>query len=111
MINFIEIWNAKPAWLALSKEERGNYMNQVGGAIQGLLDQGVQILTWSKNDEETSKRVGYDYFAIWRFPSQEMAKGFEELVEGAGWYNYFEQVNVMGGEDTAENIIGHLIQL
>ncbi len=111
MIYFIELWNAKQAWLDLSQEERGNYMNQVGAHIQGLLEKGVKILTWSVNDAATSERADYDYFALWSFPNQELADGFQQLVAGAGWYNYFEQVNVMGGEDSVENIIGKLIQL
>ncbi len=111
MIYFIELWNAKQVWRDLSQEERQNYMAQVGGAIQGLIEQGVQILSWSKNDEATSLRAGYDYFAIWGFPNQEMANQYQSLVEGAGWYNYFEQVNLMGAQDSAESVIGHLIQV
>jgi len=111
MIYFIEIWNAKPAWKALSAEERGNYMNQVGAHIQGLIEKGVKILTWSHNEGNTSERAPYDYFAIWSFPDPETADGFQQLVAGAGWYNYFEQVNLMGQEATAEQVIGHLVQL
>jgi len=111
MIYFVEFWNATPAWLALSTEERGEYMGQVGSHIQGLLEKGVKMLTWSKNDDATSNRAAYDYFAIWSFPNQEMADGFQQLVAGAGWYNYFEQVNAMGAEDSAEKIIGDLVQL
>ena len=111
MIYFIEIWNAKASWLALSQEERGQYMNKVGAAIQSLIDQGVKVLTWSDNDTATTHRAGFDYFAIWTFPNQETADHFQGLVEGAGWYNYFEQQNLMGKEATAEAVIGQLIQL
>ena len=86
-------------------------MAQVGGHIQGLLDQGVQVLTWSDNDQDTSERANYDFFAIWTFPNQEMADGFQQLVTGAGWYTYFEQVNIKGEANTAQEIIGKLVQL
>lgn len=111
MIYFVELWNAKPEWLALSVEERGNYMAQIGPHIQDLLDKGTKVLTWSDNDESTDYRGNYDYFAIWSFPNQETANGFQELVAGAGWYNYFEQVNAMGAASSVENIIGKLVQL
>jgi len=111
MIYFIEIWNVKPAWLALSAEERGNYMGQVGAHIQGLLDKGVKVLTWSGNDGATTHRADYDYFAIWTFPDQTTADAFQQLVEGAGWYNYFEQTNLMGKEASVADIIGNLVQL
>ncbi|MEM9918892.1 MAG: DUF6616 family protein [Bacteroidota bacterium] len=111
MIYFVELWRAKPSWEALSTDERTAYMGQVGSAIQGLIEQGVKILTWSKNDEKTDRKIAYDYMAIWTFPNQELADGFQKLVEGAGWYNYFEQVNFMGAEDSVENTIGQLIQI
>ncbi len=110
MIYFIELWNTKPAWQALSTEERANYMGQIGPHIQGLIEKGVKVLTWSDNDEQTSKKIDYDFFAIWSFPDQETADQFQNLVEGAGWYNYFEQTNAMGKADTVDNIIGKLIQ-
>ena len=91
MIYVIEFWNAKPAWLALSEEERSNYMNQVGGAIEDLVAKGVQVLTWSNNNVDISKRSPHDYFAIWTFPDQEMTNHFLGLVESVGWYDYFEQ--------------------
>jgi len=111
MIYFIEIWNAKPAWLALSTEERGAYMAQIGPHIQGLLDQGVEILTWSENDTDTTQRAAFEYFAIWSFPSAEMAQSFEQLVAGAGWYNYFEQHNLNGQAATVQDVISTLVQL
>ncbi len=111
MIYFIEQWNAKPAWKALSTEERADYMNQVGQAIKGLIESGVKVLTWSENDSKTTYRVDYDYFAIWTFPDQASANSFQQLVTEAGWYNYFEQTNLMGAENSAEEVIGQLIAL
>lgn len=110
MIYFIEIWSVKPAWLELSPQDRGNYMQQVGAHIQALLDKGVQVLTWSSNNLTTSYRANFDYFAIWTFPDQETADSFQALVEGAGWYNYFEQTNLMGRQATVGDIIGQLVQ-
>ena len=111
MIYIVEIWNTKPAWLELSLEERGNYMTLVGNANKQLMEQGVKILTWSLNDAVTAQRCDYDYFAIWAFPDQTVADSFLKTVEGAGWYNYFEQVNLMGAESNAEQVIGQLVQL
>ena len=111
MIYFIELWNVKPAWMALSAEERGNYMAQIGPHVQTLIDKGVKILSWSENNSATDQRANFDFFAIWGFPDQESAIGFQQLVEQAGWYNYFEQINLMGQEESVENTIGKLIQL
>jgi len=111
MIYIVEIWSVKPAWLALSTQERGAYMTQVGGAIQDLLAKGVKGLTWSHNDSNTSKRMDHDFFAIWTFPDQNLADDFLQIVEGAGWYEYFEQVNLKGNAASVEDIIGRLVAI
>ena len=38
MKTYIELWKAKTAWLELSPEARGEYMNQLGPAIQSIND-------------------------------------------------------------------------
>jgi hypothetical protein len=36
---------------------------------------------------------------------------FEAIVEGAGWYNFFDQVNVSGSPMTPEEVIGKMLEL
>lgn len=111
MITYIELWKAKQAWLNLPKEEREAYMTALGPAIQQLMENGVQIVSWGTNEASTFSKVDYDYFAVWTFPNMEAAQGFEKLVEGAGWYNYFDQVNVMGNAGSPQDVIGKMIEL
>lgn len=111
MITYIELWKAKQSWIDLSKEERAGYMNAMAPAIQQLLQNGVEIVSWGTNDEATFSRFDYDYFAVWTFPDKEAAQGFEKMVEGSGWYNYFEQVNVMGTAATPPDVIGNMVAL
>jgi hypothetical protein len=108
---YVELWKAKTAWKDLSKEERGNYMNLLGPAIQQLLDYDVKIISWGVNDSSTFNRAGYDFFAVWTFPNDEAAQSFEKMVEGAGWYNYFEQVNAKGDSSTPQEVIGKMIDM
>lgn len=86
-------------------EERRAYMTQVGSAIQGLLEQGVKVLTCWVNDKLISKKADYDSFAIWIFPNQESPDGFQKILEGTGWYYYFEQVNLIGKEKVLLKIL------
>jgi len=39
---YIEAWNAKQAWLDLDQQQRGEYISQLGPAIQQLTEQGVK---------------------------------------------------------------------
>lgn len=109
MITYIELWKAKQAWTDMSTEERVTYMNALGPAIEQLLASGVQIISWGSSDTSTFSRADYDYFAVWTFPDEQTAKEFEKMVEGAGWYTYFDQVNAMGKASTPQEIIGQMI--
>lgn len=111
MITYIELWKAKQAWRDLSKEERANYMTALGPAIQQLLESGVQIVSWGASDTNTFNRADFDFFGVWTFPDEETARNFEKMVEGAGWYNYFDQVNAMGKATTPQEVIGQMIEL
>ena len=108
---FVELWNARPEWLALSERERGNYMEQMGAGMGKLAKAGIEVVCWAVNDRDTSHRCGYQYLAVWKMPDGKAVKLFEETVEQAGWYDYFEQVNARGRFSTPEEIIGHMMHL
>lgn len=109
MITYIELWKANQAWIDLSTDDRAAYMTALGPAIQNLLESGVQIVSWGSNENATFSKADYDYFAVWTFPDTAAAQGFEKMVEGAGWYNYFSQVNAMGAATSPEEVIGKMI--
>lgn len=111
MITYIELWKTKQAWVDLTKEERGNYLTALGPAIQQLLENGVQIVSWGNNMAATYGKVDYDYFAVWSFPNKEAAQNFENMVVGAGWYNYFDQVNAMGNATSPQEVMATMIDL
>ncbi len=60
------------------------------------MESGVQIVSWGSNESATYSKAEYDYFAVWTFPETDTEQQFETMVEGAGWYSYFDQVNAMG---------------
>ena len=111
MITYIELWKAKKTWTDLSKEERSNYLAALGPAIEQLISSGTEIISWGSNAPSTFNKAEYDYFAVWSFPDADAAVNFEKLVEGAGWYNYFDQVNLMGNKQTPEQVMGKMIDL
>jgi hypothetical protein len=111
MITYIELWKAKQAWLDLSTQGRADYMTALGPAIQSLLEGGATIISWGVNDASTYSRAAYDFFGVWTFPSVEAAQQFEQMVEGAGWYQYFDQVNAMGSTSEPPEVIGRMIEM
>ncbi len=95
----------------MAKEDKQNYIAALGPAIQQLLDQGVQIVSWGTSDPSVFKRAEYDYFAVWTFPDVASAQQFEAMVTGAGWHNYFDQVNAMGKAASPQEVLGAMIEL
>jgi len=108
---FIEFWKAKDAWHQLSKEERVSYVSQIGPVMEDLVSKGVVVDAWGVNDDSSPHKANYDFFAITKLPSQELLENFQAIVEGAGWYNYFEQINMTGEDMGAEKVIGKMIDL
>lgn len=108
---FIEFWKAKEAWHQLSKEERSSYVAKMGPVMEDLVSKGAIIDAWGENNDSSSHKANYDFFAITKLPSQEMLESFQSTIEGAGWYNYFEQINMSGEDMGAEKVIGRMIDL
>ncbi|MEE9430856.1 MAG: DUF6616 family protein [Melioribacteraceae bacterium] len=108
---FIEFWKAKDAWHQLSKEERANYLGQIAPAMQELITKGAVFDAWGVNDDKTPQRADYDFYAVTKLPTQELLDSFQAIVEGSGWYNYFEQINLTGDNIGAEAVIGKMIEL
>jgi len=108
---FIELWKAKDAWRELAKEDRQNYMAQIGPVMEDLISRGLVIEAWGMNTDKTKQKSEYDFFAVSKLPSDELLKEFEAIVEGAGWYNYFKQVNVSGNITSPDEVIGKMLEL
>ncbi len=108
---FIEFWKAKDAWHQLSKEERGAYLGQIAPAMQGLVSKGAIFDAWGLNDDTSPYRAEYDFYAITKLPTQELLDSFQAIVEGSGWYTYFDQINLTGDNIGPEAVIGKMIEL
>lgn len=108
---FIELWKAKDAWKNLPGSERQEYVAQIGPVMEDLVKKGVVIEAWGINEDQTPFVANYDFFAVTKLPSQELLDEFEAIVEGAGWYSYFEQVNVSGAAMTPDEVIGKMLEL
>lgn len=108
---FIELWKAKNRWKQLPVAERQAYVTQIGPVMEDLMNKGVVIEAWGINEDNTPFAADFDFFAVTKFPNQELLDQFETIVEGAGWYNYFDQVNVSGTPMTPEEVIGKMLAI
>lgn len=105
---YVELWKARPAWLALSAEERERYVAQLGPAIDQLLEAGIELVGFAIADADAPHAAEYPYLAVWRMPTLELARALEQTVESAGWHQYFEQVNSRGAVLPPPDVLAHM---
>lgn len=89
----VELWKARPEWLALSHKERVEYMARGGPMVDGLIRTGVEILGWGLKDSEVICRGEYDFLAAYKMSENDPVRQIEEITEQAGWHKYFEPIS------------------
>jgi hypothetical protein len=111
MYVFIVLWNAKPTWLALSRDERTAFIEQVTAKMDTVVEGGFEALCWAENDAETAHRAKYDYVGLWKMSNEPMVRQFEDAIATTGWYDYFDQVNLRGRWSAPEDVLRKMILL
>lgn len=107
---FIEFWKAKDAWYQLCKEERTKYVGEVIEANKKLPND-IIVYAWGTNDDTSNYKAAYDFYSVTKFPDQQSIDDFEKLIEKAGWYNYFEQINMSGKNIGTEAVLQKMVDL
>ncbi len=108
---YIELWKARPTWLALPAGERKQFFDKVGSEIQKLTEAGVEIVGFAINDADTPHGSDYRYLAVWKMPRLEHVEMLERSVEQAGWHTYFEQINARGALIPPSQAIEDMVRL
>jgi len=109
MYMYAKLWNARPAWLALSQPEREQFFATLGPEVGAQLTAGCELVGLVIADTDTPRRGAYQYMAIWRM-DQAQVPSFEAAWERLGWHDYFEQVNVRGTVVDFETLMANHIQ-
>ena len=94
MYTFIEVWTPNDTWKSLPTADRQAFMDGVTSAIEQMAAGGITTLGWGVNDSDTPHRADGEFVAVWQAPNREAIGALEAGVQGSGWYDYFDQVNV-----------------
>lgn len=109
MYLYAELWNFRPAWLALTPAERSAWMTELVAGIGAQIDGGVEPVGFAINDADAPHRSGYDWLAVWKMPDLESVERFEAFVETSGLHQYFEQVNTRGASLELDAMVAALV--
>lgn len=96
MHHLIELYSPKPAWAALTSEERRARVDMVRQGAKALADLGVSPSVAGRADPAIARAPGHMFFAIWSAPDAKALGALTAAIEASGWYELFEQINVGG---------------
>ncbi len=109
MYLYIETWNAKPEWLALSRDDRVAFIEDVKSLLGSLVSDDLQLLGCVITDDDTPLHGGYQYVAVWNASDRAHVRKIEEGTHRIGWHDYFDQVNHGSGATGPEAVLVHML--
>lgn len=97
MYTLVELWSPKPEYLALSREEREAFFEQLleKAAVDRMKDGGELVTLGMGRTEPVAHDTGYQWMAVWQGPDKATIDAFLARVEDAGWFEYWEQVHAV----------------
>lgn len=90
-----QMWKPRPAWLALSVEERRSYLEEkITPNLAAMRTSGTEMLACAVNDlGDTSEPT---YLAVWQVADKAAAETLLAQIESTGFFEYFEELNLGG---------------
>jgi hypothetical protein len=88
---YAEHWSARPAWTALSVQERISFLDQLGPDMDRLRASGAVLIGAALRETRRLHRTDSYYVALWRMPEGEsQIQTLDAILQAAGWNRYFE---------------------
>lgn len=104
----VELYTPNAAWTALPVAQRQHFLGNIGSAMGGLAELGVEVLALAETDPGVDQGSGHRFLGIWRFPNQQARDALLAGIKASGWYEYFDHVNAASGAGSLEK---HLLAL
>jgi hypothetical protein len=105
----MELWTPKPAWHELSPAARQDFVDGVLAAVQPLMTDDFVLLGSGLARNDLPYPLPCRYFAVWQAARAEQVQAFAELLVRAGWYTYFDQVNIGGLHMPLGKVLSHQV--
>ncbi len=109
-----ELYSPKSSWLALPASEKSNYVAAIRQAVAQMNTVGIQCLAIGRMD--ASSHAGdvvspHRYLGVWTAKDKTTLSPLLEGLRGAGWYDYFEQINGLTANQGLEQHLQDLEKL
>lgn len=88
----VEVWDARPAWLALSIEDRIAYLDRMNERLRAFTQAGARLVGVALTEPTLAAPYGTTYVAAWSLPKGGVqVRMLDTILEAAGWHEYFER--------------------
>lgn len=94
MQTLIIMWEPNDKWRGLTEAKQKDYLLSLDAAVNEARSQGVMTLGWSRIDRSLRRAPAAGFVGVFAMSDAQQIHEFEKYVEQAGWYDYFDSVNV-----------------
>ena len=105
---YVELWKARPAWLALAAADRSAWVSNLYPSSREPTSANVELIGFAVTDADAPHGTDYPYMAVWRVSSLQAVQEFEAQRQASGWHDYFEQVNARGELQPTAQVLDHM---
>lgn len=103
-----ELYSPKPAWIALSAEQKQEFFARIGSGLSDLNALGIEAVAFGQTDVSQPHPAQQQFFAIWKFADAAAVAALLAGITSTGWHDYFDTINAAG---QATDLPTHLSQL
>jgi hypothetical protein len=89
---YVEVWDARSAWLALSIDERIAYLDRMNESLHAFTQTGARLVGVALTDPTLAAPYGTTYVAAWSLPEGGVqVRMLDAILEAGGWHEYFDR--------------------
>ncbi len=111
MYLFVKLWTPKPAWYELPLEARVSFIKKGQETLHNI-SHTMETIAWMEVLESEAPHKGpYTYCSVYKFYDKYDADVFHKTMVKFKWYDYFEQINVVGEVESPGAVLQRVISL
>jgi hypothetical protein len=105
MQHLFEIWAKKPVWETLTAAEQQAFIDGILAKVGPLMEAGLKLVASGFVETDIPNSLPYQYYAFWEYDDATLAMKLAETLRDAGWFTYFDQVNIAGRAEPLSGVL------
>lgn len=111
MKQLMEVWSAKPAWLALDAGQQRLFLDEILAKVGPLMEAGLDLVASGVVEADFPNSLPHHYFAFWQAEDPSIVLQFGQVLLDGSWYGYFDQLNISGTAEPLPDVLARHIEV